>query len=139
MRISRTRTTSTAMARIAAYNRRMSLRRAVALLVFASLLASFLSPAFAWQMKASHAELAHHGVVDHGPDHGHDHDHDHHPGGPGHADPHSLIGHLFSHLPMLPTQIAAWAPPAEAGFTAPAVFVRIAVRVPEPPFRPPRS
>lgn len=115
----------------------MLVRRILAAVVFASLLASFLSPAFAWHMKASHDELAHEAhapATADGHDHPHDRDASHE-----HTDPHSQIGHLFSHLPSLPSETIAWAPPAASGLVTPAPVVHIALRSPEPPFRPPRA
>jgi hypothetical protein len=74
-----------------------------ATLVF--MLVTFLSPMLGWAMVASHEELAHAAAVlaDREPERDHfgaaDHDHglppDH-----DHTDPHSFIGHLFSHMPF---------------------------------------
>jgi len=67
------------------------------------MLVTFMSPTLGWAMLASHDELAHSGaaLTDHDalPADAQDHDHGL-PANHDHADPHSFIGHLFSHMPF---------------------------------------
>lgn len=109
----------------------MVLAKTLARILLVTLLASFLSPAFAWQMHATHEELAHSLSVP--ADHHHDHDQRH-----DHADPHSLLGHLFSHLPSLPSGCVETAPATGGLVNLVIAAVRIAPWLPDPPFRPPR-
>lgn len=109
-------------------------------LLLVALLATFLSPRFGWQSVASHDELAHadsavraHADHHHAPDAHHD----------GHGDhddsAHGEIGHLLSHLPVVPSDFKAAPPPAaeSAGFPPRLSIVRVADL--EPPYEPPRS
>jgi hypothetical protein len=113
----------------------MVLLKILARVLLVTMLASVLSPAFGWEMHASHDELAHSAQLavdeyDGHEDGGHGHEH---------GDPHSLIGHLFSHLPSLPSGFVRLSPSPAAGFDFAAALVHIAPYFPEPPFRPPRE
>lgn len=112
--------------------------RTMARVLLALMLATFLSPSFAWHMHAQHHEIA----AEAKSGHGHDHDGDHHPAsndaGDGHAsDAHASIGHLLGHLTMQMSQFVVMIPPAQD--VAPSLDVSAPLLVSEtsPPFRPP--
>lgn len=104
------------------------------------LLASFLSPAFAWQKLASHSALAHADAVVVADEAHHDHDHDGAGYGHDHDDAaHGHIGHLLSHLPVMTADIAPLLPaPAHTVFY-PARRCSVTHADPEPPYKPPRN
>lgn len=101
--------------------------------LLALMLATFLSPSFAWHMHAQHHEIATEAKAGHG----HDHDGDHHAASNGAGDAHASIGHLLGHLTMQMSQFVVTIPSAED--VAPAVDVPVPLLVSEtsPPFRPP--
>lgn len=112
--------------------------RSISRFVLTVMLATFLSPSFAWHMHAQHHEIAAEAKAGHG----HNHDGDNHiasnDAGNTHAsDAHASIGHLLGHLTMQMSQFVVTIPPAED--VAPAVEVPAPLLLSEtsPPFRPP--
>lgn len=114
--------------------------QSIARFTLAVMLATFLSPTLGWAMHASHDELAHAAaaLADHDATQADEHDHDHGlPAGHDHADPHSFIGHLFSHMPFSVSS-AFLLPPAEGVASRLIVAAdRIVSASLKPPFRPP--
>lgn len=107
-------------------------------LLLVVLLATFLSPSFAWQAVASHEASAHadSGVVADDVDHHHEadaHHHDHDEAA------HGEIGHLLSHLPVVVPDSTPLLPPAATPIAYPARHHTFPHADPEPPYKPPRS
>ncbi len=100
-------------------------------LLFA-MLATFLSPSLGWQMVASHDQLEHAGVAVSVAGHGHDDDHD------DHADAHSSIGHVLTHMPidLAATTTIRFSPGNESELLSPQFSIHDTP--PESHFRPPR-
>lgn len=99
-------------------------------LLLAVMLATLLSPSFAWHMHAEHEEIV---------AHGHEHGGDEHAATDGAGGAHTSIGHLLGHLPMqmsrfeIPVALAEEvAPPAAASAPPPPAES-------PPPYRPPLS
>lgn len=115
-------------------------RRLVARIMFIVMLATFASPTLGWGMVATHDQLSH-GLIDAHAGEVHDdhHHHDGHDDNTQHQDPHSSIGHLFTHMPAglfgAPPLIIQ--PSAQPDI----FFVRQSVRAValEPPLRPPKA
>ena len=97
-----------------------------------AMLATFLSPSLGWQMVASHEQLEHAGVAVTVAGHDHDGDHD------DHADAHSSIGHVLTHMPidLAATTTIRFSPGNESELLPPQFSVHDTP--PESPFRPPR-
>lgn len=112
---------------------RVSGSRSIARFLLALMLATFLSPSFAWHMHAQHHEIAAEAEAGHG----HDHDDDHVATGSGAGDAHASIGHLLGHLTMQMSQVGVMIPASED--VAPAVVISAPLLVSEtsPPYRPP--
>ena len=109
--------------------------RSIARFLLALMLATFLSPSFAWHMQAQHHEIAAEAEAGHG----HDHEGDHHATGSGAGDAHASIGHLLGHLTMQIAQVGILIPASDD--VAPAVDVSAPLLASEtsPPYRPPLS
>ena len=114
----------------------------IARLMLSVMLATFVSPSLSWGMIATHEQLSH-GITDigheaqHG-DHHHGHGHDYHQDDDSHQNPHSYIGHLFTHMPVGLFSISTLViqPPTKSRITFlqhPLVTVDFA-----PPLRPPK-
>ena len=102
------------------------------------LLATFLSPGFAWQTVASHSALAHAdlGVVADDVDYHHEsdaHSQDHDEAA------HGQIGHLLSHLPVVTADIAPVLPQTAGEIAYPPRYHTFPPADAEPPYKPPRS
>ena len=110
------------------------LNRSIARLLLAVMLATFLSPSFAWHMHADHHEIAAHAEMP-AP---HEHDGDDHAGMDAQSGAHASIGHLLGHLTMHVPQFGVFPSPAiqgsapEAAIPAPPIAADSS-----PPFRPP--
>jgi hypothetical protein len=114
-------------------------RRHVARIMFIVMLATFASPTLGWGMVAAHDQLSH-GLIDaHAGEVHDDHPHDGHDSDDQHQDPHSSIGHLFTHMPVGLFNITSltFQPQAQPE----TAFLRQSVRAValEPPLRPPRA
>lgn len=118
----------------------MTARRSSPLLqlLLAVLLATFLSPGFAWQAVASHSALAHADLAagaDDGRHHDdadrHHHDHD--------ETAHGDIGHLLSHLPAVMSDATPMLSETAGDNAYPPRRPTFPHADPEPPFKPPRS
>jgi hypothetical protein len=112
--------------------------QSIARFTLAVMLVTFLSPTTGWAMLAGHDELAHAAAAfaDHDATHADHHDHGM-PADHDHADPHSFIGHLFSHMPFSIAS-APFLPPGDGvacHLTATAETI-VSANV-KPPFRPP--
>ena len=107
-------------------------------LLLVVLLATFLSPNFAWQTVASHSAVAHADVGIVAEHVGHHHEVDVH-----HQDQddaaHGQIGHLISHLPAVMSGSTPLPSLAAARIAYPAREHSFAHADPEPPFKPPRD
>ena len=114
------------------------LRQSIARFTLAVMLVTFLSPTLGWAMLASHDELAHAAaaLADHDATHSDDHDHGL-PAGHDHADPHSFIGHLFSHMPFSVASVLFLPPGDGIASRLIAETETIASANLKPPFRPP--
>jgi hypothetical protein len=99
------------------------------------MLATFLSPSFAWHMHAGHHEVEH-SIHGDGHDHGHDHDANRH--GEGSAnDAHASIGHLLGHLAMHMSYVAPPIPAAARVAPAADMPRHAIASEASPPYRPP--
>lgn len=109
-----------------------SVRILTARVLLFAMLATFLSPSLGWQMVASHEQLEHAGVVVSVAGHDHDDDQD------DHADAHSSIGHVFTHMPidLAATTTIRFSPGNECELLSPQFSIHDTP--PESPFRPPR-
>jgi hypothetical protein len=110
--------------------------RLTARLVLLVMLATFLSPSFAWHMHAGHHEIEH---SPYGQPHDHDQDHDGNTRADGEVanDAHASIGHLLGHLAMQLCSFQFLLPVAER--FAPHVDAPVVAltAVTSPPYRPP--
>jgi hypothetical protein len=118
------------------------LRQRIARFTLAVMLVTFLSPTLGWAMLATHDELSHRAAALPEPEVDHDHampeDHDHGlPSGHDHADPHSFIGHLFSHMPFSLADGFELRPAGSVAIHLPMTAERIVSGSIKPPFRPP--
>lgn len=111
---------------------KLSVRLLASRVLLFAMLATFLSPSLGWQMVASHEQLEHASVAVSVAGHDHDGDHD------DHADAHSSIGHVLTHMPIdlgAATTIR-FAPGKESALLSPQFSVHDTP--PESHFRPPR-
>lgn len=118
------------------------LRQSIARFTLAVMLATFLSPTLGWAMLANHGELSHSATALTGTEVDHDHavpeDQDHGlPSDHDHADPHSFIGHLFSHMPFSLAAGFELVPTGSVAIHLPMTADRIVSGSIKPPFRPP--
>lgn len=106
-------------------------------LLIVAMLATFMSPSFAWQKLASHgaptyADVLAQGHADHDHDNvGHGHDHE--------ESAHDQIGHILSHLPVVMTSVLMLPPRATGAIAYPARHCAILCADTDPPFKPPRT
>lgn len=119
---------------------RITAQRLLSRIMFIVMLATFTSPSLGLGMVATHDQLSH-GITsfDAGKWHDDHHHHEPHDDDAQHQDPHSSIGHLFSHLPISlfgisPLVIQPQAQPEVSFLRQP--FVTVAL---EPPLRPPKA
>jgi hypothetical protein len=103
------------------------------------MLVTFLSPTLGWAMHATHEELAHAAVALAGDNGVHAGVRDHHgsPADHNHADPHSLIGHLFSHMPFSIVADFVLVPMTGDASGLTVTAERVVSGNVKPPFRPP--
>lgn len=123
------------------------LRLLTSRLLLVVMLLTFLSPSFGWQVVAGHDLLVHEAVAAEGEHHPHDHEGEHDapkqpvPHGHDHEDPHSMIGHVLSHMPA--TTLSATLPPqlphqpvqqgVEPSLAIPSFLPELPYRPPQPP------
>lgn len=109
-----------------------SIRLLTSRILLFAMLATFLSPSLGWQMVASHEQLEHAGMAISvaGHDHGDNHDE--------HADAHSSIGHVLTHMPidLVATTTIRFPPGSESAMPSPQFSYHDTPL--ESPFRPPR-
>ena len=115
-------------------------RSLVARIMFIVMVATFASPTFGWGMVATHDQLSHGlaGVPD-GEDHGHQHHSHHDEHDAQHLNPHSSVGHLFTHMPVGIFSMATL--PIQPQAQPEIFFLRQSVRAVafDPPLRPPKA
>lgn len=112
----------------------ITVRSLIARVMFIVMLATFASPTFGWGMVATHDQLSHGLSGTHvGEDHG-GHHHDEHD-----VNPHSSIGHMFTHMPVGLTSITSLAIQPQAQPEPAFLGQSIRVVALEPPLRPPKT
>jgi len=98
-------------------------------MLLALMLATFLSPGFAWHMNADHRTVL-----------GHMHDHDDDPShadDDSHADAHASIGHMLGHLSMQAPQTMAAIPVLRSDGPSATLLAPPPVSGSSPPYKPP--